>query len=176
MLLLWTHWGRLTPYGVGKFHKVSVSGSGFLMLGASFRVPTCLCFDQWLLRWLVMQTAAASSAAAVCIARRFGNRWPRFPTITRPRWVKWLTSHRISATEEKKRNPPPQTFRGEWGNAGGLCFLGFTCQGLWLPGKHGPIGLLLSSRTSVSLWLYITVTRVKRILFFNNSQPYYHMY
>ena len=77
----------MTPYGVGKFNTVSDSRSGFLMSRASFQVPTCLCFDQWLLKWLVMQTAAASSAAAVCITRRFSNRWPRFPKFTRPQWV-----------------------------------------------------------------------------------------
>ena len=75
------HWGRVTPYGVGKFNTVSDSRSGFLMSRASFQVPTCLYFDQWLLKWLVMQTAAASSAAAVCITRCFSNRWPRFPQI-----------------------------------------------------------------------------------------------
>ena len=82
-----THWGRVTPYGVGKFNTVSDSRSGFLMSRASFQVPTCLWFDQWLLKWLVMQTAAASSAAAVCITRRFSNHWPRFPKFTRPQWV-----------------------------------------------------------------------------------------
>ena len=84
----------MTPYGVGKFNMVSDSRSGFLMSRASFQVPTCLCFDQWLLKWLVMQTAAASSAAAVCITRCFSNRWPRFPKFTRPQWVKLnLVSH-----------------------------------------------------------------------------------
>ena len=92
-----THWGRVTPYGVGKFNTVSGSRSGFLMSRASFQVPTCLCFDQWLLKWLVMQTAAASSAAAVCITRRFSNRWPRFPKFTRPQWVKlvWRNIHQF---------------------------------------------------------------------------------
>ena len=52
----------MTPYDVGKFNTVSDSRSGFLMFRASFQVPTCLCFDQWLLKWLVMQTAATSSA------------------------------------------------------------------------------------------------------------------
>ena len=81
-----THWGRVTPYCVGKFNIVSDSKFGFLMSRASFQVPTCQCFDRGLLKWLVKQTAAASSAAAVCITRR--NRWPRFPKFTRPQRVK----------------------------------------------------------------------------------------
>ena len=74
---------------------------GFLMSRASFQVPTCLCFDQWLLKWLVMQTAAASSAAAVCITRRFSNRWPRFPKFTRPQWVNrgYLTKICVMASD-----------------------------------------------------------------------------
>ena len=83
-----THWGWVTPYRVGKFHMVSDSRSGLLMSRASFQVPNCLCSDQWLLKWLVMKTAAASLAAAVCITRRFSNQWPRFPKFTRPQWVK----------------------------------------------------------------------------------------
>ena len=81
------HTEHLKLIEAGKFKAVSDSRSGFLMSRASFQVPTCLCFNQWLLKWLVMQTAAASSAAAVCITRCFSNRWPRFPKFTRPQWV-----------------------------------------------------------------------------------------
>ena len=57
------------------------------MSSASFQVPTRLWFDQWFLKWLVMQTAAASSADAVFITKRFSNGWSLFPKFTWPQWV-----------------------------------------------------------------------------------------
>ena len=77
----------MTPHGVGKFNTVADSRSGPPTPRASHQVPTCPCLDQWLPKWPVMHTAAASSAAAACITRCLSNRCPRLPKFTRPQWV-----------------------------------------------------------------------------------------